>query len=92
MKKKVNILIWVIILPILVSGQDFVEIDTVQTNTDKFAKFVNKEKIIKIESVDFTGDNKKDFIVTTELDENGYKVCEYWISSDFEKIRQINTY
>lgn len=83
---------WILTIPIFVVGQDFVKIDTIESKSKELEELTNKEEILSIESIDFTGDKNNDFIVKTKIDENGYKICEYWISSKYELIRQIETY
>ncbi len=92
MINKLSIGILIIFSQILAYGQEFAEVDTIHSASKELIELTNGEEILLIEAIDFKGDNKKDFIVTTMLDENGYKVREYWISSDYKKIRQADIY
>lgn len=42
--------------------------------------------------MDFSGDKIIDFIVTTKLDKEEYKICEYWITSENNLIRIYESY
>lgn len=92
MNKKVNILIWTLTLSFLAFGQNFVEKDTIHILPDKIVELTNEEVIILSESIHFSGGNKQDYIITTKLDNNGHKVCEYWITSDLIKVRQVEIF
>lgn len=92
MKNKINILIWLLTIPILTNGQDFIKKDAIQVVADTLVKLTNNEKIVSAILIDFTGNQEQDFIITTEIDENNYRLCEYWITSNFKKVRQAGTY
>jgi len=46
-------------LPILVMGQDFIEVDTIEPTNKEFTELTNNKEIKLIESIDFTRDNRK---------------------------------
>ncbi len=88
----VNILIWLLILPILAIGQDFVKLDTLQEAPIELQKLINNEEIIAVLSIDITGDSKSDYIVTSRIVENEYKFFEYWVSADFNILRRMEVF
>jgi len=79
-----KILLFIIIsLPSLVFGQAFIQMDTLDSFPNELSKKVTGE-INSVVTVDFTGDGKKDFLVTMKSeDKHNYEFLEYWITSDF---------
>ncbi len=79
-----------VLLPTLGSGQHFNQMDTLITFPPEITSKVNQE-IEDIFHVDFTGDNIKDYIVQTKVNEEG-KTTEIWLTSDFSLFNRTSTY
>lgn len=73
-------------------GQGFISMDTIKNIPPPIKQLISG-KIIKSFLVDFTGDNKKDYICQIgSNDQTQSYFTEYWISSEFKTLKMVKKY